>query len=193
LLIATRSAFRSLDPETGKEFWNIPTRKQSSGNVYCASPVVFGDQIFLSGWYKLGAMLLNVKDDKPEELWYKDDAISTHYASGIIYQGNIYGYHGHAWERGGPNLRCVELATGKMLWEQPQTGSGTIIRFGDKLLILSENGELLLAKADPKKFTLISRAQVVGRTTRSYPALANGFAYVKGPKKLVCVDLRAKK
>ncbi|HTL16518.1 MAG TPA: PQQ-binding-like beta-propeller repeat protein [Patescibacteria group bacterium] len=193
ILIATRSALRSLDPDTGKENWSVATRKQSTGNVYCASPVVFDDKILVSGWYNLGALLLQAKDGKPETLWHLDNAISTHYANPIVYEGYIYGYHGHAWERGGPNLRCVELATGKVMWEQPQTGSGTIIRSGDNLLILSDTGELLLAKANPKEFRVKSRAQIVGRTTRSYPAIVDGLAYIKGPKKLVALDLRAQK
>jgi outer membrane protein assembly factor BamB len=184
---------RSLDPDTGKENWSVATRKQSTGNVYCASPVVFDDKILVSGWYNLGALLLQAKDGKPETLWHLDNAISTHYANPIVYEGYIYGYHGHAWERGGPNLRCVELATGKVMWEQPQTGSGTIIRSGDNLLILSDTGELLLAKANPKEFRVKSRAQIVGRTTRSYPAIVDGLAYIKGPKKLVALDLRAQK
>jgi outer membrane protein assembly factor BamB len=192
LLVVTRSALHSVDPETGSENWSQPTRKQSSGNVYCASPIVFGDNIFLSGWYNLGALLLRVKEGHPEKVWHLDNAISTHYANAIVYEGHIYGYHGHAWERGGPNLRCIEIASGKMLWEQPQAGSGTIVRFGDNLLILCDTGELQLAKATPKAFHLTSRAQIVGRTTRNYPAIADGFAYIKGPKNLVCVDLRAR-
>jgi hypothetical protein len=60
------------------------------------------------------------------------------------------------------------------------------------LLILSDNGELQIARASPKAFKIKSRFQVTGRTTRSYPAIADGFAYVRGRKKLVCVDLRAK-
>ena len=192
LLVVTRSALHSLDPESGAELWSRPTRKQSSGNVYCASPIVFDDQIFLSGWYNLGALLLRIREGRPEEVWHRDNAISTHYASGIVYQGHIYGYHGHAWERGGPNLRCIELATGKVLWEEPQVGSGTIIRFGSNLLILCDTGELQLAQASPSKFKVNGRVQVVGRTTRNYPAIADGFAYIKGPKNLACVDLRAK-
>jgi outer membrane protein assembly factor BamB len=191
VLIVTRSALRSLDPEKGNENWSVPTRKQSSGNVYCASPVVFDDKILLSGWYNLGALLLQVKEGKPETVWHLDNAISAHYANPIVYDGYVYGYHGHAWERGGPNLRCIELATGKVMWEQPKIGSGTIIRAGDDLLILSDTGELLLGKANPKEFRITSRAQIVGRTTRSYPAIADGLVYIKGPKKLVCLDLRA--
>jgi len=146
----------------------------------------------LSGWYQLGALLLKFKEGNPETVWHRDDSVSTHYASPIIYEGHIYAFHGHAWERGGPNLRCVELATGKMVWEQPQAGSGTIIRFEDNLLILSDSGELQLVKASPREFKILSRFQAVGKTTRNYPALADGFAFVRGPKKLVCLDLRTK-
>ncbi|MST94332.1 MAG: hypothetical protein EXS33_03495 [Pedosphaera sp.] len=63
--------------------------------------------------------------------------------------------------------------------------------FQKNLLILSDTGELQLVKADPKKFQLKGRFQAVGRTTRTCPALADGFAYIKGPRQLVCVDLRA--
>jgi outer membrane protein assembly factor BamB len=193
VLVVTRSALHGLDPDSGKALWQFPTRRQTSGDVYAANPVVAGDEIFLSGWYKLGALLLRIHEGKPQEVWHRDDAISTHYAAAIIFEGYIYGFHGHAWEAGGPNLRCVELATGKLMWEEPATGSGTICRSGNQLLILSDTGELQLAKASPQAFKCISRAQVVGRTTRSYPALADGFAYVKGPKSLVCLDLRAKR
>ena len=191
LIIVTREALHGLDPATGKDFWRLPTRKQSSGNVYASSPVVFDDKIFLSGWYKLGALLVQVTNNQPRTLWHLDDAISSHYACTLVRDGYAYGFHGHAWEQGGPTLRCIELATGKMMWEQPKLGSGTIVRAGDQFVILSDTGELQLATATPAAFKIKHRAQVVGRTTRSYPAIAGGFAYIKGPKQLVCVDLRA--
>lgn len=190
LVIVTREALHGLDPATGKDYWRYPTRKQSSGNVYASSPVVFDDKIFLSGWYKLGALLLQVTNNAPQKLWHLDDAISSHYTCTVVRDGYAYGFHGHAWEQGGPTLRCIELVTGKMMWEEPKLGSGTIVRAGDQFVILSDTGELQLATATPKEFKIKHRAQVVGRTTRSYPALADGFAYIKGPKQLVCVDLR---
>jgi outer membrane protein assembly factor BamB len=190
VLVVTRSALHGLDPASGRDFWTIPTGRQSSGNIYAASPIVLGDRVFVSGWYKLGATLLRVREGKPETLWRRDDALSTHYASAILYQDYAYGFHGHAWERGGPTLRCIELATGRVQWEQPQVGSGTLTRFDDHLLILSDNGELQLAALSPQGFKVKGRVQVVGRTTRSYPAIADGLAFIKGPKALACVDLR---
>jgi outer membrane protein assembly factor BamB len=190
LIVVTREALHGLAPDTGKEIWRLATRKQTSGNVYASSPVVFDDKIFLSGWYKLGAMLLRIKDGHPEKLWHLDNALSSHYACTIVRDGYAYGFHGHAWEQGGPNLRCIELATGKVMWEEPKLGSGTIVRAGDKFVILSDTGELQLATATPKGFKINHRVQIVGRPTRSYPAIADGFVYIKGPRQLVCVDLR---
>ena len=126
-------------------------------------------------------------------VWHKEDALSTHYANAIIHKDHLYGFHGHAWEGGGPALRCVELATGKVAWKRPQAGSGTIVQCGNNLLILFDSGELQLAEANPKEFKVKAQMQVVGKTTRSYPAIADGFVYVKGTKKLVCVDLRAQR
>jgi len=190
VILVTREALHGLDPATGKDFWRVPTRKQSSGNVYASSPVVFDDKIFLSGWYRLGAMLLEVTNDQPRKIWHLDDALSTHYNFALVRDGYAYGFHGHAWEQGGPTLRCIDLRSGKVMWEEPKLGSGTIIRAGDQFVILSDTGELQLAVGTPKEFKIKQRVQLVGRPTRSYPAIADGLAYIKGPKQLVCVDLR---
>lgn len=191
LLVVTRMSLRSLDPETGAESWHLDTPRQSTGNVYAASPLVFGDKIFVSGWYKLGAQLIRVTNDKPEVVWRGDNSLSTHYAAAVEHNGYLYGFHGHAWENSGPSLRCVELASGKMMWEQPKSGSGTIVKCGNNLLILTDTGEVQMGKMDPKGFKITSRAQVLGRNTRSYPAVADGIVYARGQKKLVALDLRA--
>jgi outer membrane protein assembly factor BamB len=190
LLIATRSALHGLDAATGKALWSFATRKQTSGNLYAANPVVIGAEILLSGWYELGALLLKVEQGTAQKVWHLDNAISSHYATPIAHEGYVYGFHGHAWESRGPNLRCVELSSGKVMWEQPKTGSGTIVRSGNNLLILTDTGELQLAAANPKEFKIRARFQAAGRTTRNYPAVADGRVYVRGPKKLVCFDLR---
>ena len=177
LLVLTRTALRALDPESGRERWQWKTGKQTSGNVYAANPVALGDQILLSGWYKLGMTLLNVKDGAAEKVWASDDAISAHYALPIVHGGYVYGFHGHGWESGGPTLRCVELATGKVKWEQAKTGSGTILRHGENLLILGETGELRLGKASPEGFKATARAL---RMAVEHDARMTGVPSTKG-------------
>ena len=61
---------------------------------------------------------------------------------------------------------------------------------GDRLLVLKENGELLLVAASPQAFRLIARASILGPTVRAYPALADGRLFARNQKELVAVDLQ---
>jgi len=193
LIVITRVAIRALDPETGHEYWNLPTRRQTTGDIYAAGPVVFGDRLFISGCYRLGAQLLQIENGLPKKLWHLDDALSTHLACAIYDDGFLYGFHGHAGLPEGRTFRCIEAATGKVVWEQTLAGAGTVVRAGENLLISLDTGELLLARATPKGLQIKSRAQIAGKPTRSYPAIADGYAFLRGPKTLVCLDLRAGK
>jgi hypothetical protein len=60
----------------------------------------------------------------------------------------------------------------------------------DRLLILRETGELVLAAATPDAFRPIARAQILPATVRAFPALANGLLYARNEKTLICLDLR---
>jgi hypothetical protein len=68
--------------------------------------------------------------------------------------------------------------------------AGSVILAGDRLLILRENGELILAPASPDAFKPMARAHVLPEVVRAFPALANGFLYARNDKTLVCLDLR---
>ena len=61
---------------------------------------------------------------------------------------------------------------------------------GNRLVILRETGELILAAASPDAFRALARAQVLPATVRAFPAIADGLLYVRNDKTLVCLDLR---
>ena len=77
-----------------------------------------------------------------------------------------------------------------MLWSTPRFGAGSVTLAGNRLVIVRESGELLLAAASPKSFQQIAAAQVLPATVRAYPALADGVLYVRNDDTLVAVDLR---
>jgi len=80
--------------------------------------------------------------------------------------------------------RRIELKTGQ--WNFDHFGAGTVTLVGDKLFLIREDGELIVALATPKKFRPISRAQLLPATVRSYPAIANGKLYVRNERTLAC-------
>ncbi len=187
-LVTTRTHVRCLDPTTGKEHWSFPSPGQSSGNPLCASPMIYGDEVLLSGWYGIGLHRVRVTNNQPSLVWNLENMISSHYASVIRHQGYLYGYHGHASK--GPTLRCMKLSTRKVIWEEDHGSSGTITQIGDHLLIVTDHGELMLVPINPAKCDINARVQLTRRGTRNYPAIAKGLVYVKGPRRLLCLDLR---
>ncbi|MDB5171464.1 MAG: alcohol dehydrogenase, partial [Phycisphaerales bacterium] len=124
-----------------------------------------------------------------EKVWSGDDAMSNHYATCVYADGFLYGFDGR--QESGPNLRCVELKTGKVRWSEDHFGAGNLLLAGGRLLVLTEKGELIGAPASPDGFKPTGRAQILGFGTRAYPALADGLLFARDKGKLVCIDLRA--
>jgi outer membrane protein assembly factor BamB len=184
----TRAGLVALDPKTGAVAFEYPFRASSRASVNAATPVIAGDQIFISASYGTGAALLRFHPDKPTEIWANDDTLSCHYATPAYKDAHLYGFDGR--QEQGCNLRCVELSTGKIKWNENGLGAGTLMLAGDDLLILHEHGELIRAAATPSAFTVKSRAQVLKDETRATPALAGGLYFARDKSRLVCVDLR---
>lgn len=188
ILVFDREGLVALSPTDGKVFFNFHWRSHSNESVNAATPLVIGDDVFISASYGTGAALLHFRESGPEVLWSGDEILSNHYATSVYHDGFLYGYDGR--QESGPNLRCVDARTGKVRWSQDNFGAGTLIAAGDKLLILTEKGELILAPASPDGYKPLSHAQILPFNCRAYPALADGLYYARSKDKLVCVDLR---
>lgn len=187
----TRSGLAILDPLTGEVRTRFPWRPRINASVSAAVPLVLGSQVFLSASYQAGAVLLEMKGNKPQKIWSSDDALSNHYATSVHRNGFLYGFHGR--QESGPSLRCVELQTGAVKWSEDHLPAGTVTLAGESLLVLLEDGRLLLAPATAERFKPSLRAQVLPFGVRAYPALASGFFYARSKDKLVCLDLNPQK
>jgi len=183
----TRSRLVALDPANGKLRFDFPWRPRVHASVSAATPLLIGDLIFLSASYETGAVLLRVNEDKVEKVWSADDVLSNHYATSVYHEGCLYGFDGR--QELGPNLRCVELKTGKIRWSEDRFGAGTVTLADHRLLVVREDGELILAPASPDGFKPVARAQVLPNGVRAYPALAEGRLYARSKDALVCLDL----
>ena len=193
VVLFTRQGLVALAPSNGAVRFQKSWRSRSSASVNAATPVILGDQIFISATYETGAALLRVKDDALSEIWSSDEAMSNHYATSVVLNGFLYGFHGR--QEFNPSFRAVELATGKVRWSEDRFRAGTVTLAGDRLLILRETGEMVLADASPQAFHPIARAQILPPTLRAHPALADGFLFVRNSDTnnhdtLACFDLR---
>lgn len=189
VLFLTRTGLVSADPESGEVLFRFRWRARSRASVNAATPLAAGASIFLSSSYGTGAVQLRVKGAELETVWSSDESLSNHYSTSVIRGGHLFGFHGR--QEYGQSLRCVALETGRVLWSRDGVGAGTVSLAGDRLVVLKENGELLLVAASPREFRLIAKARILAPTVRAYPALAGGRLFARNQKELVAVDLQA--
>lgn len=207
LIVWHPAGLSGLDPETGKPYWTQPMTLQSG--MSCATPRLYGDQLFVSAFYN-GSMLLKLNDKEPTTsvVWRRHgvnekmtDSLHCVLSTPFLDQDHIYGPCSYG------EFRCVNLKTGDRVWEsfEPTSGrsarwgSAFLVKNGDRFVLFSEQGDLILADLSPKGYREISRAHLVDPTGPAqrrdvvwvHPAFAHKNVYVRNDKELVSVSLAA--
>ena len=195
LVCFTRTGIVILDPGTGNILYEKRWRARIGASVNAATPVLTNDMGYFSSSYQTGSICLKASGSGYRELWSGDRILSSHYSSSIQSSGYLYGFDGR--QEYGTQLRCVSLAGGKIAWSEAQPGEkrfgcGTLILAGDKLLVMADSGELILARVSPKGDSRLGSTAILNDTVRAYPALAGGCFYARSTSELICVDLRKK-
>ena len=183
----TRSGLVLLELDSGVVRYEKRWRSRSNASVNGATPLVIDDIIFISASYGTGATVLRMSDEGLEELWSSDDALSNHYATAVHRDGVLYGFHGR--QEYGQAFRAIDLKSGKVHWSVDRFMAGTVTLSGDRLVIVRESGELVIAEASPEAFRVLGRAELLPGVIRAYPALANGHLYVRNERTLACFKL----
>jgi outer membrane protein assembly factor BamB len=195
-----RGGLLAIDPEKGETLAQFPWRARMLESVNAATPVVVGDEVFISETYELGSALVRFTENSFTEVWSdrgrrRNRALALHWNTPIEHQGCLYGSSGyHAPDA---ELRCVEWKTGKVLWSEPGMGRSSLLLVEDKLVCLSEDGTLRLIRATPQRYDELAEWELqadLGEPLLTYPAwaapaLARGLLYVQGANRLVCLRL----
>jgi len=92
------------------------------------------------------------------------------------------------------SLHCVEVESGKVLWTVPKVGKyhAAMLRTADdKMLLLSDLGDLVLFEPDPAGYKELARSKVVkGEQIWAHSALSDGRVYFRDEKELICLQMR---
>lgn len=178
----TRNGLAVLDPRSGKAISQFRWRSRSNASVNAATPLVSGNEVFLTASYGTGAVLLDLSAGQPKVIWSGDDSLSSHYATPVLKDGYLYGYHGR--QEMGAALRCVEWKTGKVRWNIDGYGAGSILLAGNNLLLMRESGQVAIAPATPAAYKPAATFQALDATVRAYPAIGNGVLFIRNEKRL---------
>ena len=187
-IFLTRDALVGLDPATGEERFRRSWRARQAASVNAATPLVVGSSIFVSAEYGPGAGVLRFDGTRLVDVWTSTDVLSNHYATSVHHEGRLFGFHGR--QEFGPVFRAVDFQTGKVLWSTGRFGAGTVTLAGNRLVLVRETGELVIASSSGASFQQIASASILPATIRAYPALADGVLYMRNDNTLAAVDLR---
>src|SRR4029077_442594 len=122
------------------------------------------------------------------EMWFQPaNVINNHWSTPVCADGYLYGLFGHA-EFGKAPLKCVELATGKVMWSKPGFGPGGCTLVDGHVVVLSDAGELILVKATPTGYSEVARTRAVTGKCWSTPTVSNGKIYARSTKEGACLD-----
>jgi outer membrane protein assembly factor BamB len=206
--VFARSGLVGFEPATGKVDFHYPWRARVLESVNASNPVVVGDRVFISECYGPGSALLEVKPGACKEVWtdadkVRDKSMMCHWNTPIHVDGYLYGCSGRHEANG--ELRCIELATGKVMWREPNLSRTSLLLVDGHFVCLGEDGVLRLLKVNPKKYDevsqLVLRPQKEGGAPDltaeplllepcwAAPILSHGLMYVRGRDRLVCLEL----
>lgn len=188
LLIVSAERLVALTPDRREVLWEFPWT--TGHDASAAQPIVIGDQrVFYSSGYGGGAVLIELTktDDRiaAKEIW-RSIRMKNRQSSSVMHDGFIYGLDEGI-------LACLDAATGALKWKGGRYGHGQVLLAGDHLVVITEEGELVLVAPSPDKLQEVARVPAIEGETWNVPAFADGILLVRNTAQMAAFDLRAGK
>jgi outer membrane protein assembly factor BamB len=174
--------------EDGSQLWQSE-EWSNQFQINVAKPIVRDDEaIFISTSYNTGSALIKaVKDDDGNWRadftdWKTNKRFKLKFGDAVEKDGMIYGLSETI-------LTCLDFQTGKIVWQQRgDFGYGQLILVEDVLVILTEDGEVVLVEAS-KEHPELLRFQALEGKCWSHPAFVRGKLLVRNAAHMACFDL----
>lgn len=197
-LLLTMQSVAGIAAADGKVLW----RAARPGKTAVIPTPIYKDGIlFVTSGYGVGCNLFKITAEggafKAEEFYSDEgaglkggDRTANHHGGMILVGDHLYGTN----ER---NLRCVELKTGKLVWENKCVGKGSVAYADGRLVVRSEskNGEIALVDASPagyKETGRFKQPEFSGKPQWPHPVVIGGRLYIRDQETLYAFDVKGK-
>lgn len=186
MLVFSASRLMGLSPSNGEVLWEYPWT--TPFDVNASQPIVIGEnRVFVSTGYGTGAAVIEIARRGGErfgarEVW-RNIRMKNRFTSSVLHDGYIYGLDEAI-------LACVSAETGELMWKGGRYGHGQLMLADGHLIVLTEDGDLALVRATPKRHEEIVRFPVLKGKTWNHPAMADGYLLVRSLAEMAAFDLR---
>jgi outer membrane protein assembly factor BamB len=187
VLLLSDTGVIAVDPANGKTLWNYDA--PANGIWRVVQPRQFKDGQVLVGSEDLGLRLLNIARDG--EKWAVTEQWNTKnmrpaFNDYVVVDDVAYGF-----DKG---MFCAtDLVSGKRLWKGGRYGFGQVLLLNPQklLVVLSEQGEVVLLAANPKKLEELGRFPAITGKTWNHPVVVRNRLYVRNDTEIAAFELSA--
>jgi outer membrane protein assembly factor BamB len=192
IIVLTGANLMAVTP-AGEVRWKFPFKDQL--NESSTTPIKAADA-YIASSVTAGTVAVRVADEAgkpvPKQAW-KNPTLTCYFSTPVpAGKDHLFLVTGVAsLTSPAVTLRCVELATGKEVWNKPNVGKyhAALLRLADgDVLMHDDQGELHLLAPDVKEYRELARSKACGPTW-AHPAIAGGKIFVRDNKELVCLSL----
>lgn len=162
---------------TGQLLWQRPFVTQST--TTSQTPVLYKDMVIQAGrgnGFTAFRVVRNGNRWSTQDVWHTDE-VSLHMTNGVVAEGVLYGLsHLNSGE-----YFALDLDTGKVLWksEPRQAENAAIVRAGDTIFSLEQDGELVVLRHNRTKFEPVKRYKLASTETWTQPTISGNRLFVK--------------
>ncbi|MBI4474748.1 MAG: PQQ-binding-like beta-propeller repeat protein [Acidobacteria bacterium] len=186
----TQDNLVGLSAATGELLWKREYKTRSTQNTI--TPILYSGMLIIAGLEKpINAIRIARRDNQwvAEDVWENAEA-SFYLSNGVIVRDTLFGFS----HRNSGQYVAIDAKTGKTLWlSEPRQGTNAaIVRAGELLFMLEDDGELVVARANVKAFEPVKRYTVATSATWAQPVIAGNRIFVRDVSSLALMALETR-
>jgi outer membrane protein assembly factor BamB len=182
----SRHSIVGVSAATGDLLWQIPYKTMYAQNI--VTPVLYRDTLIFSG---IGNPVIGVKLLKhgaewtTETVWQNKD-FSMYMSSPVVSGDLLFGFS----QRKSGQFFCLKPGDGTTLWtsEGRQADNAAIVAAGSVWLILTSDGNLIVARQSDKAFEPLRTYSVADSPTWAHPVVMGHGILIKDATNLALWD-----
>ena len=185
VLMLTNTGISAIDPAVGKNIWSYDWKYEGYRAI---QPLVLGESDIVVGTgMGTGTRRVTVamSDSTPQitDQWTSLE-MKPDFNDYVAHKGFLYGFDHNIFA-------CIDLETGKRNWKKGRYGNGQVLLLpdADQLLILTETGEVVVVRTNPKSLEELARIKVLNGKTWNHPVLVENRLYVRNGEEAACLEL----
>jgi len=191
IVTMTDSAVVAFSADDGKVLWQHPYKNARQN--HCVTPIYDDGLLYVTSGYGKGAIGLAIADDgdSVKQVWEQPRQDPVHGQAALV-DGYVYAAS-HRAANG--RWSCVELKTGRLVWEDPCIGrSGSVVYADGMLYGYSEDGTVGLIRPSPEKCQVVSTFRVPQGSGShwAHPVVSHGRLFIRHGEALMCYGAKAR-